>query len=265
MSPRRPPISMRTDVCSAARAVSSSPRRTCQYTVRVTRAIDPTPNTTSRNRSRRRESVRPSISALGRSAGREDDGLAELAEATIQGELADRRFTAQPAQVRGKVLTAGLQPLLVDLEAADVVARRRHADFLRQREEGEHECDRDAPQDDRRPTRAAMRTDRRTCSSARQYRGLGGPRAARERDRAWAGALVDGHGSVAGREAEARRARVEERQRIRRRGGAPRIQLERGGVVVGRTLVSLAHLVLAAAVGLATARLVALAHRGLLR
>ena len=111
-----------------------------------------------------------------------------------------------------------------------------------------------------------MRTDRGPCPTARQCRRVGGPRPARQRDRAWAGALVDGHAQSPG--AKRKRGERGSRKASGSDGAAAPHSSSSNDAAswwVATTLVSLAHLVLAAAVGLATARLVALAHRGLLR
>ena len=131
----------------------------------------------------------------------------------------------------------------------------------------EHERDHDGAEDQPEPVRSVDRPGRR--------RGRGGDRASgpsairgaarQAADGARACALVDGHRSVAEREADARAARIEER-RAGRPGAAepqsPSSSSKRLGVLAA--VVPLAHLVLAAPVGLATAGLVTLAHRGLL-
>src|SRR5262249_38747444 len=87
-------------------------------------------------------------------------------------------------------------------------------------------------------------------------------RSEREPDGPRARALIDGHGSVAEREAQPRRSRIDEGERIGRGHRAPVVELEDRRIDVLVALVALADLVLAAAVGLASLRLVALAHGG---
>ena len=101
----------------------------------------------------------------------------------VEGELAHGRLATQPAQVRVDLLEPRVEPLALDLQAADVVARGRHADLLREGEEREHEGDDDQPEQEPGtcPDRP-MRTDRGTRPPARQgrRRRLDEPRSARQ-------------------------------------------------------------------------------------
>ena len=73
----------------------------------------------------------------------------------------------------------------------------RHADLLRQREEGEHEGDDDRAEDQPEPVRPLARHAPRHARVAGRASGIDDPRAARQQDVARACALVDGHRSPA--------------------------------------------------------------------
>ena len=84
-----------------------------------------------------------------------------------------------------------------------------------------------AAEDEAEPVRPATGAERRRGPAGVRASGASATRGrARQRDGARAGALVDGHRSVAEREADARTARIEEPERIGLAGRAPLAELE---------------------------------------
>src|SRR5579862_1359454 len=114
-----------------------------------------TSRTTSR---RRRESVRPSIDRSGL-PGRDDEWGAQLVEAQVDPFLADRRGPAEAVEVADHLLALTLQGGLLVGQPVDVDGGRRDLHGLGEREEAEHEDDRDRPQQDPHPVGPAARPD----------------------------------------------------------------------------------------------------------
>jgi hypothetical protein len=195
---------------------------------------------------------------------RQDDGFVQLAKPIVDGELADRGFPAEAVEVGSNVVLARLEPLPLERQAPDVESGGGHPNLLRQREEGEHEGHHDGAEDQAKPIGPLTGAECAAYPTPTEGWTLRDPWAPGQRDGSWSGSFVNGHRSVAQREPDARRARVEERERVGLDGGTPiaKVELERVGVLP--TVVSFAHLVLAAPIGLATAGLMTLAHWGLL-
>ena len=107
--------STRTDVCDAAWSMRKSRCPTCQNASRATSASAPTTTMSRRPMRRRRESVRPSMSVD--RARREDDGVVQLAEAVVDGLLADGRLAPEAVQVRLAGPGLGVRALLLRARA----------------------------------------------------------------------------------------------------------------------------------------------------
>ena len=131
---------------------------------------------------------------VGRSARREDDGVVQLAEAVIDGLLADGRLATEAVQVRVEILDLGVHPLAGDFEPADVVARGGDAHVLGQPEECQQERDDDAGEDESEAIGSTAGPDRGPGTSAPEGGTLDDAWAPGQADQSRAGALVDGHG-----------------------------------------------------------------------
>ena len=147
-------------------------------------------------------------------AGGDDHGLGQRAQAGVDRLLADGRRLAQAVQLVAEVLGTGVQAAMLDRQAVQLVARRRHADVLGQREERPGERHDDGREQDGDARRAAAGTNGRPRATAGDRGCLqldaGTPR---QDDGALPRSLVDGHSSVAQGVVQARRARVEEGKR----------------------------------------------------
>src|SRR6476659_1500856 len=143
MEPRRLGSSTRSDVCCAATAASSWLRATCQYVSRTTRLEAATTKASSTMSDRRRESVRPSVVVIRRSARGDDERLRQRCEARVDGQLPDCGRLGQAVQIVLEVLGLIPQVLLLRAEPVGLVAELRDPDALRQREERAHEGDDD--------------------------------------------------------------------------------------------------------------------------
>ena len=200
--------------------------------------------------------------SIDRLAGRQDERLGQLAETGVEGLLADGRLATEAVEVRADVERGVIESLSLELEATDVEAGRADPDLLREREEGEHERDDDPAEDQPEAIGPATCPERATDAPALECRALRDARPPGQGDGARAGALVDGHPSVAEREADARTARVEEPERVGLGARAPLPELEFEAFRVLAAVLAFAHLVLTTTVGLATVRGMALAHVG---
>src|SRR5829696_6224626 len=121
-------------------------------------------NTMRSSSSRRPESVRPTICRRSL-AGGDDEWGAELAEPGIECLLPDCRFDTQPLHVGDEVLADGFQAIAFGDEANDVVAGRRDADALAERQEGHAEDDHDRREGDADGRRPAAVTPPRLCGT----------------------------------------------------------------------------------------------------
>ena len=144
MSPRRLGASWRIVVWANASGASRSRWPTCQYARRVSSDAATTANVTRRNRRRRRESVRPSIVDAVDAAQRPVRTSGSPSWPRPASRDCFRIAGSRPRRFRSdsssclrvtSVLALGQQPV-------DVVAGRRDADRLGEREEREHERDR---------------------------------------------------------------------------------------------------------------------------
>jgi len=185
----------------------------------------------------------------------QDERFAQLSEAGVDPELSDGRLATEPVEVGAHVGRCVVEALPLETETPDVQARGRDLDLLREREEGEHEGDDDRTQHETKPVRPTTGTDGATDAPAIERRRLGDPRRprrARQSESSRTCALVDGHGSVAEREADAWTAWIEETERVGLAGRSPLAELELEAFGVVAAVLPSPHLVRAAPVGFAT-------------
>ena len=223
----------------------------------------PTPTdakTIRRKSARRRESVRPIDRSGDGQLPADDEWGRQLGQPGVDRQLADRRLLAEAVEVGQQLGLPDEERIAVRVQPLHVVAGRRDADRLGQREERQHERDDDPAEDERDAGGSAASTDRAANATARQGRRVDDARPPREERGARAGARVDRH-LVADREAQARSPGVEERERVGLGGHAEAVQLELVSVgLLRRTVCALVQLVLAATVRPSAAGLVSLAH-----
>jgi hypothetical protein len=199
-----------------------------------------------------------------RLTSRQDDWFGQLAQPIVDGQLPDRGLSAKAVEIGSNVVLPRFEPLSLERQSPDVEPRRGHANLLREREEGEHEGHDDGAEDQAEPIRPLAGAEGTAHPTPTEGRALRDPGASGQGDRSRSGSFVYGHRSVAQREPDARRPRIEEREWVGLGGGPPFAKVELEGVGMLSAVVSFTNLVLAAPVGLAATGLVALAHWGLL-
>src|SRR4051812_28130285 len=107
-----------------------------------------TANAIRSRRARPRESVRP-IDRSGPSVRADDERSPELRQALVDGQLPDRRLLAEAVQVGQELLLPDEERVALATQPIDVVAGRRDADGLGEREERQEKDQDDPAEDDR--------------------------------------------------------------------------------------------------------------------
>ena len=113
-----------------------------------------------------------SARSIGCLASRDDKWLGQLVQTQIDGLLANGRAPSETVQIGQQLLGLRLVVGLVVEQPVDVVASRRHANALRQREEGEQKRQRDRPEQNPDATRAAPGPGGPARSTARESRAV---------------------------------------------------------------------------------------------